>query len=89
MKKTMIYLPDDLHRYLSREAREHDTSMAALIREAVTDYRDRRAAHDVGIDALIACLDTQGSETDYAHDVDEGLAEYYAPAGLWDRENAE
>lgn len=34
MKKTMIYLPDDLHKNLKRLAVERDTSMADLIRDA-------------------------------------------------------
>lgn len=34
MKKTMIYLPDDLHKNLKRLAVERDTSMASLIRDA-------------------------------------------------------
>ncbi len=35
MKKTMVYLPDDLHEGLRRLAFEHRTSMAELIRRAV------------------------------------------------------
>lgn len=34
MKKTMIYLPDELHKNLKRLAVERDTSMADLIRDA-------------------------------------------------------
>jgi len=34
MKKTMIYLPDDLHKNLKRLAVERDTSMTELIRDA-------------------------------------------------------
>ena len=34
MKKTMVYLPDQLHKNLKRLAVERDTSMAALIRDA-------------------------------------------------------
>lgn len=34
MKKTMIYLPDDLHKNLKRLAVERDTSMADIIRDA-------------------------------------------------------
>ncbi len=35
MKKTMIYLPDELHEGLRQLAFEHRTSMAELIRRAV------------------------------------------------------
>ena len=34
MKKTMVYLPDELHKNLKRLAVERDTSMADLVREA-------------------------------------------------------
>ena len=34
MKKTMIYLPDELHKNLKRLAVERDTSMAEIIRDA-------------------------------------------------------
>ncbi len=34
MKKTMIYLPEDLHKNLKRLAVERDTSMAELLRDA-------------------------------------------------------
>ncbi len=34
MKKTMIYLPDQLHKNLKRLAVERDTSMASIIRDA-------------------------------------------------------
>ena len=34
MKKTMIYLPDDLHKNLKRLAVERDTSMTDIIRDA-------------------------------------------------------
>ena len=35
MKKTMVYLPDELHEGLRQLAFEHRTSMAELIRRAV------------------------------------------------------
>lgn len=34
MKKTMVYLPDELHKNLKRLAVERDTSMAEIIRDA-------------------------------------------------------
>ncbi len=34
MRKTMIYLPDEVHKNLKRLAVERDTSMAELIRDA-------------------------------------------------------
>lgn len=34
MKKTMVYLPDDLHKNLKRLAVERDTTMAQLVRDA-------------------------------------------------------
>lgn len=35
MKRTMIYLPEDLHKNLKRLAVERETSLASLVREAV------------------------------------------------------
>ncbi len=35
MKKTMVYLPEELHEGLRRLAFEHRTSMAELVRRAV------------------------------------------------------
>ncbi|MBI3550953.1 MAG: ribbon-helix-helix protein, CopG family [Elusimicrobia bacterium] len=34
MKKTMVYLPEELHKNLKRLAVERDTSMADIIRDA-------------------------------------------------------
>ena len=46
MKKTMVYLPDDLHEGLRRLAFEHRTSMAELIRRAV-DAAYREVLEDI------------------------------------------
>ena len=35
MKRTMVYLSDELHKNLKRLAVERDTSLASLVREAV------------------------------------------------------
>jgi predicted DNA-binding protein len=35
MKRTMVYLPDELHENLKRLAVEQDSSLASLVREAV------------------------------------------------------
>ena len=41
MKKTMVYLPEDLHEGLRQLAFEHRTSMAELVRRAVeAAYRE-------------------------------------------------
>ena len=41
MKRTMVYLPDDLHKNLKRLAVEQESSLASLVREAVeTLYRE-------------------------------------------------
>lgn len=43
MRKTTVYLPDDLKRQLEVEARRRETSEAALIREAISRLVDRPA----------------------------------------------
>ena len=41
MKRTMVYLPDELHKNLKRLAVEQESSLASLVREAVeTLYRE-------------------------------------------------
>jgi hypothetical protein len=89
MKKTMMYLPDDMHRYLAREAADRGVSMAEVAREAIAQYRTRRATEAApGLDALVGVLnDGDAARTDFAHTVDETLAEYYAEGGAWEQEN--
>ncbi len=85
MKKTMMYLPDDMHRYLAREASERGTSMAEVAREAIAEYRSRRAAEvGVGASALVGCVTDDLPDTDLASQVDEGLAEYFGAGGEWE-----
>lgn len=43
MRKTTVYLPDELKRRLEDEARRREMSEAALIREAVSRLVDRPA----------------------------------------------
>lgn len=38
MKKTMIYLEEDLHQLLRKKAKIKGKSMAMIVREAVRDY---------------------------------------------------
>jgi hypothetical protein len=88
MKKTMMYLPDDMHRYLAREASERGMSMAEVAREAIGQYRLRRAEElqpDVG--ALVGVLDDEIVVKDSATSIDETLAGYYGEGGVWEQEN--
>lgn len=88
MKKTMIYLPDELHRWLVREAEGRGTSMAALVREAVSEYRVGGSAEEPrGIAAFIGLIDDPDGPTDVSERVDEYLAEYYREGGQWDQEH--
>ncbi|MBU4556881.1 MAG: ribbon-helix-helix domain-containing protein [Actinobacteria bacterium] len=88
MKKTMMYLPEELHRYLAREAESRGTSMAEIAREAIAEYRtvhtEERA---VSVSALVGCIEDDRPETDLALHVDDGLTEFFAPDGAWEREN--
>lgn len=83
-----MYLPEELHRYLAREAELRGTSMAEIAREAIAEYRtihaDERA---VSISALVGCVEDDRPESDLALNVDDGLADYFAPDGEWEREN--
>ena len=40
MKRTMMYLPDDLHKDIKRLAVERETSVAAILREALEALRE-------------------------------------------------
>lgn len=88
MKKTMMYLPDEMHRYLAREASERGTSMAEVAREAIAEYRARRTAEEgAGASALIGCVKDDLPDTDLASQVDEGLAEYFSAGGVWEEDS--
>jgi plasmid stability protein len=88
MKKTMMYLPDEMHRYLSAEAARTGVSMAEIAREAISQYR---AAHETApaydLNALIGILGGSDTPGEDSVRVDDVLAEYYAPGGAWEREN--
>ena len=88
MKKTMMYLPAEMHAYLADEAERRGVSMAEIAREAITEYRTRTeqaSKHDYT--AIIGIIDDEGLETDIALHVDEYLAEYYKVGGKWDQEH--
>ena len=83
-----MYLPDEMHGYLAREARERGVSMAEVAREAISQYR---AAHEStptrDYSALIGIIDEPGSTTDAASQVDEVLDGYFSPQGTWAQEH--
>lgn len=88
MKKTMMYLPEELHRYLQGEAARAGSSMAEVAREAIAEYRashEQPVEHDYS--AIIGVIDEPGGPADDALHVDEVLAEYYQPNGTWDEEH--
>lgn len=87
MKKTMMYLTDDLHRFLAREAADRETSMAAIAREAIGEYRARlTAAAPRGVDSLIGIVVDDDAATDFSERVDEVLAESVSDEVAWERE---
>ncbi|MEI8083710.1 MAG: hypothetical protein WCI74_17880 [Actinomycetes bacterium] len=88
MKKTMMYLPDEMHRYLARTAEGRRSSMAQITREAIAEYRERHA--DTGttaIGVLFGVLADDNASTDLAVSVDETLEGYYAQDGAWEGEH--
>lgn len=89
MKKTMMYLPEELHRYLAREAAERRTSMAEIAREAISEYRVRHAGENAeSVSELVGCLVDDLPDTDIAMQVDSGLDDYFGPGGEWESEHA-
>ena len=88
MKKTMMYLPDELHRYLAREAKARGSSMAEIAREAIAEYRGRHAdSGTAAVGAIFGVLSDNDASTDLATSVDETLEGYYAPGGTWESEH--
>lgn len=88
MKKTMMYLPDEMHGYLARQAEERGVSMAEIAREAISQYR---TAHESTVardySALIGIMNESGETTDVASHVDEVLDDYFSRQGEWEQEH--
>ena len=83
-----MYLPDDLHRYLAREARGRGVSMAEIAREAIAQYRqaheeDRRSE----VSPLVGVFGVDVVDAGLSESVDVTLAEYFEPSGTWEQEN--
>jgi hypothetical protein len=88
MKKTMMYLPEELHGFLSEEAARRGVSMAEIAREAISEYRvHAETPPPKDYTSIVGALDDDDPATDYSDRIDEVLAEYYAPGGGWDREH--
>jgi hypothetical protein len=88
MKKTMMYLPDDMHRYLAREARERGISMAEVAREAISKYRaSREAERATSVSALIGVLGDDVVDPGMSTSMDEVFAEYFGTGGSWEQGN--
>jgi len=84
----MMYLPDDMHRYLARESSERGVSMAEIAREAIAQYRTRRAEErQPDISNLIGVIEDDLIQSDLALTIDETLSEHYAADGAWEREH--
>lgn len=80
-----MYLPDDLHRFLAREAEERGTSMAQVAREAIAQYRARREdSRPTGVAAIVGVIDDADPSADLSAQVDETLEEHYGPDGGWE-----
>jgi hypothetical protein len=88
MKKTMMYLPEELHGFLVQEADRRGVSMAAIAREAIADYRvSAKSAPRSSLAVIVGVVDAPGPVTHDARRVDEALAEYFGPEGEWEREH--
>lgn len=89
MKKTMMYLPEEMHAYLAEEAERRGVSMAEIAREAIAEYRSQhQSARKLDLSPIIGIIGGEGGPvTNDAERVDEILDEYYARGGLWDQEH--
>ncbi|MDH4140187.1 MAG: ribbon-helix-helix domain-containing protein [Coriobacteriia bacterium] len=88
MKKTMMYLPEELHRFLAEEAERRGVSMAEIAREAIGEYRTRsETTPKHNYMAIVGIIDVPGPPTNDSERVDEILDEYYKVGGKWDQEH--
>lgn len=86
MKKTMMYLPPEMHAYLADEAGRRGISMAEVAREAIAEYRARiEQAPKRDYMAIVGIIDDEGPPSNDSARIDELLAEYYAVGGKWDQ----
>lgn len=88
MKKTMMYLPDEMHRYLVREAKARGISMAEVAREAIAQYQaTREGASGADVSALFGVLGVDVVDPDMSETADAALTDYFGADGEWEREN--
>lgn len=77
-----MYLPDDLHRFLSQEAERQGSSMAAIAREAIGQYRSAQVAQGSGVASLFGVLTDEDPATDLSLHVDDVLGNHYRHTDL-------
>jgi DNA processing protein len=71
MKKTMMYLPEELHRFLAEEASRRGVSMAEIARDAISTYRAGCSEmKDVGLSPIIGVLSSPDAQTNDAERID-------------------
>jgi hypothetical protein len=89
MKKTMMYLPEEMHRFLATEAAARGVSMAEVAREAIAEYRSKREqeAPPKGVAAIIGLFGDAISDPSMSASIDEELERYFAAGGVWESEN--
>lgn len=73
LKKTTVYLPDDLKRLLARTARERGRSEAAVLREAVSRLTDEVGAPS----PRLPLFRSKGASI--AEDIDRALNDFGRP----------
>lgn len=49
-KRTQVYFPEDLYRQIAKKAKEESKSSAQVIREAVTEYLEKKGKQDIDWD---------------------------------------
>ncbi len=52
MRRTQIYLPDDVHQYLSQEAREKQLTMSELIRRRIFQKKTKESQIETRLQAF-------------------------------------
>lgn len=73
MKRTQIYLPEEMIMELKLVAQGLGTSMSDLIRKAVKKNLKALSSHSQGFDAIIGLVNDQSLPTDISQNIDEYL----------------
>lgn len=83
MKRTMMFLPDDLHAFLAEDAASRGVSMAEVAREAISEFRARRASEEADPLAIAGLWVDPNGPDDLSEHVGDALMELGDDEEAW------